>query len=77
MNILVIVGIGALILVGAYLTYGAFVSKKLFNLDDKNESSAKSCTLTTKHKIESRFWPEPPRQSTPKIKQKRILFRCG
>jgi carbon starvation protein len=34
MNILVIVGIGTIILIAAYLTYGKFVSKKVFELDD-------------------------------------------
>ena len=34
MNILVLVGIGTLILVLAYFTYGKFVSKKVFELDD-------------------------------------------
>lgn len=34
MNILVYVGIGSLILILAYLTYGKFVSKKVFELDD-------------------------------------------
>lgn len=34
MNILVVVGIGTLILVAAYLTYGKFISKKVFELDD-------------------------------------------
>ncbi|MDD3169563.1 MAG: carbon starvation CstA family protein, partial [Eubacteriales bacterium] len=36
MNILLIVGVGVLILVFAYFTYGKFVSKKVFELDDKN-----------------------------------------
>lgn len=40
MNILLIVGGGALILIIAYLTYGKFISKKLFALDDKNVTPA-------------------------------------
>lgn len=40
MNILVIVGVGSLILIGAYFVYGAFVSKNLFNLNDKNITPA-------------------------------------
>jgi carbon starvation protein len=34
MNILVVVGIGSVILLLAYFTYGKFVSKKVFELDD-------------------------------------------
>ena len=34
MNILVVVGIGTLILIAAYFTYGRFISKKVFELDD-------------------------------------------
>ncbi len=34
MNILVLVGIGTLILIGAYFTYGKFISKKVFELDN-------------------------------------------
>ncbi len=40
MNILVIVGGGALILVIAYIVYGSFVSKKIFALDDANVTPA-------------------------------------
>ena len=36
MNILVVVGCGVLILIIAYLTYGKFISKKVFELDNKN-----------------------------------------
>lgn len=36
MNILVIVGCGILLLIIAYLTYGKFISKKVFELDNKN-----------------------------------------
>lgn len=36
MNILVVVGGGSLLLVIAYLTYGKFISKKIFELDDEN-----------------------------------------
>lgn len=36
MNILVVVGIGTLVLVLAYFTYGKFISKKIFELDDSN-----------------------------------------
>ncbi len=34
MNILVLVGLGTLILIGAYFTYGKFLSKKVFELDN-------------------------------------------
>jgi carbon starvation protein len=40
MNILVLVGIGTLILVGAYFTYGKFVSNKIFELDDSRKVPA-------------------------------------
>lgn len=40
MNILVIVGLGALILVIAYRFYGAFISKKIYALDDANVTPA-------------------------------------
>jgi len=36
MNILVVVGGGSLLLFIAYLTYGKFISKKVFELDDEN-----------------------------------------
>jgi len=36
MNILFIVGGGTLILIIAYFTYGKFISKKVFELDDRN-----------------------------------------
>lgn len=36
MNILVVVGLGLIFLVIAYFTYGKFISKKVFELDDKN-----------------------------------------
>lgn len=36
MYILVVVGLGLLILVAAYFTYGKFISKKVFELDNKN-----------------------------------------
>ncbi|HWQ29947.1 MAG TPA: carbon starvation CstA family protein [Negativicutes bacterium] len=40
MNILVLVGIGTLILVAAYMTYGKFVSTKIFGLDNSNKVPA-------------------------------------
>ena len=40
MNILVVVGIGTLILITAYLTYGTFLSKKIFNLNNANKTPA-------------------------------------
>jgi carbon starvation protein len=40
MNILVLVGIGTLILVAAYMTYGKFVSTKIFELDNSNKVPA-------------------------------------
>lgn len=40
MNILVIVGLGTLILVAAYFTYGKFVSKNVFELDDSRVTPA-------------------------------------
>ncbi len=40
MNALVVVAGGALILVLAYLTYGRFLSRKIFNLNDKNVTPA-------------------------------------
>ena len=40
MNILVVVGVGTLILVVAYFTYGKFLAKKVFNLDDANKTPA-------------------------------------
>jgi carbon starvation protein len=40
MNILVIVGGGALILVLAYITYGKFISTKIFALNDENVTPA-------------------------------------
>ena len=40
MNILVIVGLGTLILIGAYFTYGKFISTKVFALNDANKTPA-------------------------------------
>ena len=40
MNILVVVGIGSLILLIAYFTYGKFMSEKIFHLDDSNVTPA-------------------------------------
>ena len=37
MNILVVVGVGTLILLAAYFTYGKFISKKVFELNDENK----------------------------------------
>lgn len=36
MNILVVVGVGTLILILAYFTYGKFISKKIFELNNEN-----------------------------------------
>ncbi|PKO16356.1 MAG: carbon starvation protein A [Chloroflexi bacterium HGW-Chloroflexi-10] len=40
MNILLVVGGGALILILAYFTYGKFLSKKIFSLNDENVTPA-------------------------------------
>lgn len=40
MNILLVVGVGTLILLAAYFTYGTFVSKKVFELDDSRVTPA-------------------------------------
>jgi len=40
MNILLVVGVGTLVLIAAYFTYGTFVSKKVFELDDSRVTPA-------------------------------------
>lgn len=40
MNILVVVGIGTVILILAYLTYGKFLAKEVFGLNDANKTPA-------------------------------------
>ena len=40
MNILVVVGLGTLVLLAAYFTYGKFISEKVFMLDDSNVTPA-------------------------------------
>ena len=40
MNILFIVGGGSLLLILAYRTYGTFISKKIFDLDDTSVTPA-------------------------------------
>lgn len=40
MNILIVVLIGSVILVVAYLTYGKFLSSKIYELNDKNVTPA-------------------------------------
>ena len=40
MNILLVVGVGTVILIAAYFTYGKFLATKVFNLDDANKTPA-------------------------------------
>ncbi|NMA12744.1 MAG: carbon starvation protein A [Chloroflexi bacterium] len=40
MNILLVVGVGTLVLIVAYFTYGTFISKKVFELDDSRVTPA-------------------------------------
>ncbi len=40
MNILLVVGLGTIILIAAYVTYGKFLAKQVFNLDNTNKTPA-------------------------------------